>query len=153
MTDALPAQLEEHPRVHRQQPLLTLLAFVAIVGSIAFAVLYSLPWALVAGGIGVLILVAMQLRAMGEKIVVDEDTLMVERGILSKDRTEMSLSGVRSVNVRQSFYERIVGIGTISIYTTGDEPEATISGIGSPHRIREFVNASIAGDDRTQREN
>lgn len=117
--------LEEHPSMFRSQPLLFI-----------FGLLLS-PFI-----IGIVILVLMYLRCLGERIVVTEDTLLVERGLLSKNRTESLLSGIRSINIDQSFLDRILGVGKISIYTTGDEPEAVIAGIRGPHRVRDAVRAS-----------
>jgi uncharacterized membrane protein YdbT with pleckstrin-like domain len=44
---------------------------------------------------------------------------MYERGILSKDRTAMSLKNVRSISIAQGFINRILGVGTIQIYSAG----------------------------------
>ena len=64
---------------------------------------------------------------------------MYERGILSKDRTSVSLKHVRSVHVTQGFVNRILGVGIIQISTAGDEPEFTIADMPDPHLIREAI--------------
>jgi uncharacterized membrane protein YdbT with pleckstrin-like domain len=65
--------------------------------------------------------------------------LTYERGILSKDRTSVSLKHVRSVHVTQGFVNRILGVGTIQISTAGDEPEFTIADLPDPQVIREAI--------------
>jgi uncharacterized membrane protein YdbT with pleckstrin-like domain len=57
---------------------------------------------------------------------------MYEKGILSKDRTSVSLKHIRSVHVTQSFIHRILGVGTIQVSTAGDQPEFTV--VDSPTR-------------------
>ncbi len=64
---------------------------------------------------------------------------MYERGILSKDRTSVSLKHVRSVNIAQGFVNRIFGVGTIQISTAGDEPEFTIADMPDPYVIQEAI--------------
>ena len=65
---------------------------------------------------------------------------MYERGILSKDRLSVSLRHVRSVEVKQSFMNRILGVGTIQVSTAGDEPEFTVKDLPDPHEIREAIS-------------
>ena len=61
---------------------------------------------------------------------------MYERGILSKDRTSVSLKHVRSVHITQGFVNRILGVGIIQISTAGDEPEFTIADMPDPYVIQ-----------------
>jgi uncharacterized membrane protein YdbT with pleckstrin-like domain len=65
---------------------------------------------------------------------------MYERGILSKDRLSVSLRHVRSVEVKQSFVNRILGVGTIEVSTAGDEPEFTVEDLPDPHEVREAIS-------------
>ena len=64
---------------------------------------------------------------------------MYERGILSKDRTSVSLKHIRSVNIAQGFVNRILGVGTVQISTAGDEPEFTIADMPDPYVIQEAI--------------
>lgn len=119
--------LEEHPKVFRAEPVLTILGI-----GLSFV------------GIGLLILFTMWLKAIGEKLVVtDDNTLLVEKGILNKNRTKMNLLSIRTINVDQSLWDRMMGIGKISIYTTGDLPEAVIGGIYQPQRVHQLLSEAI----------
>ena len=51
------------------------------------------------------------------------------------------MSRIRTVNVYQSFFNRIFGVGRISIYTAGDDPEIDVSGLPDPHDLRELIKA------------
>lgn len=90
-------------------------------------------------GAGILILLYWYIKTRATTLTVTDSDLMYERGILSKDRTSLSLRHIRSVNVMQSFVNRILGVGTIQISTAGDEPEFTIADMPDPHVIREAI--------------
>ena len=51
----------------------------------------------------------------------------------------MSLKNVRSVSIAQGFINRILGVGTIQIYTAGDEPEFTMADMPDPYVIQETI--------------
>jgi uncharacterized membrane protein YdbT with pleckstrin-like domain len=114
--------LDERPRMFRGDPIKFIVALILIpivIGIVAMLVLW--------------------LRSIGERISISDRFILVERGILNKDRTETPIAGVRAINIRQSFIDRIFNVGRIEIYTTGDEPEATIAGIAAPNRVRDIV--------------
>ncbi|WP_341937587.1 PH domain-containing protein [Marinimicrobium sp. C2-29] len=90
-------------------------------------------------GLGLLILLWWYLQCKGSKLTVKERDLMYEEGLLSKNRAEFSLSSIRTVRVKQSFFNRIFGVGVIEIYTAGDKPEIVASGMPDPNRVRELI--------------
>ncbi|NVK40939.1 MAG: PH domain-containing protein [Oceanospirillaceae bacterium] len=94
---------------------------------------------LVPVGIGIIILMVWYLKCKSTRLEVTERELIVERGLLSKDRTELSLASIRTVNVYQSFFNRIFGVGKIAVYTAGDEAEVEVAGLPDPHRLRELI--------------
>ena len=65
--------------------------------------------------------------------------------MLSKERSEINISSVRTIKVKQSFFNRIFGVGTIEIYTAGDSPEITARGMPDPNRIRELIKSRQNG--------
>ncbi|MGH6804663.1 MAG: PH domain-containing protein, partial [Methyloceanibacter sp.] len=88
---------------------------------------------------GIIILLYWYIKTRATALTVTDSDLLYERGILSKDRTSVSLRHVRSVNVMQSFLNRILGVGTIQIATAGDEPEFTIADMPDPYVIQEAI--------------
>ncbi len=63
------------------------------------------------------------------------------RGVLSRSRDEVLLDHIRNVTVRQSFYERVMGIGNIGIASAGQaETEIELSDMPNPRRIREVLD-------------
>ena len=114
---------EAHPAMFRAHPFWFILCVLLIA----------------AFGIGILILLYWYIKTRATALTVTDNELMYERGILSKDRTSVSLKHVRSVHVTQGFVNRILGVGTIQISTAGDEPEFTIADMPDPHVIREAI--------------
>jgi len=115
---------EAHPAMFRAHPFWFIL-FVLLIAAF---------------GIGLLILLYWYIKTRATALTVTQHELMYERGILSKDRLSVSLRHVRSVEVKQSFVNRILGVGTIQISTAGDEPEFTVKDLPDPHEIREAIS-------------
>jgi len=115
---------EAHPAMFRAHPFWFIL-FVLLIAAF---------------GIGLLILLYWYIKTRATVLTVTQHEIMYERGILSKDRLSVSLRHVRSVEVKQSFVNRILGVGTIQISTAGDEPEFTVKDLPDPHEIREAIS-------------
>ena len=115
---------EAHPAMFRAHPFWFIL-FVLLIAAF---------------GIGLLILLYWYIKTRATALTVTEHELMYERGILSKDRLSVSLRHVRSVHVTQGFVNRVLGVGTIEIWTAGDEPEFTVKDLPDPHEIREAIS-------------
>ena len=116
---------EDHPAMFRNNPLGFLLAVL-----------------LVPVGIGIVILVVWHLKSKASRLQVTEDEVLYEKGLLSKERSEIAISSVRTVRVSQSFLNRLFGTGTVELYTAGDNPEIVAVGMPNPNRVRELVKLS-----------
>lgn len=98
-------------------------------------------------GIGILLLLYWYIHTRQTALTVTENELLYEKGILSKDRTSVSLKHIRAVHVTQGFLNRILGVGTIQVSTAGDQPEFTVADMPDPGEIREAISrAQDAGD-------
>lgn len=115
----------EHPSMFRNHPFGFILA-VLLIGA----------------AVGVLILLWWYLQCKSTKLEADAKTVMLERGLLSKERIELDTDAVRTVKVYQSLFNRMFGVGRISVYTSGDIAEFEVSGMPDPHRFRELVKAA-----------
>jgi uncharacterized membrane protein YdbT with pleckstrin-like domain len=122
------SQYSEHPAMFRNNPLGFILAVLLI------------PVA-----IGILILMYWYLKCKGSKLEINGDEIVLEEGLLSKERTELAISGIRTVKIKQSFFNRLFGVGTVAIFTAGDNPEIQAHGMPRPEVFRELVKASQAG--------
>jgi uncharacterized membrane protein YdbT with pleckstrin-like domain len=90
-------------------------------------------------GVGLLILLVWHLQNKASKLTVNENEILYEKGLLSKERSEISITSVRATKVKQSFFDRIFGVGSIEIYTAGDNPEIVAKGLPDPNKISEII--------------
>ena len=90
-------------------------------------------------GLGILILLWWFLQCKSTKLSVFDNEILFEKGLLSKERSEVNISSIRTIRVKQSFFNRIFGVGTVEIYTAGDNPEFVAHGLPEPNKVRELV--------------
>jgi uncharacterized membrane protein YdbT with pleckstrin-like domain len=117
---------EAHPAMFRARPLSFILCALLIP----------------AFGLGILILLYWYILTRGTRLTVTDHDITYERGILSKDRTTVALRQVRSVRVTQGFINRILGVGTIEVASTGDAPEFTVKDMPDPYEIRDAIRGA-----------
>ena len=115
---------QAHPAMFRAHPFWFILSVLLIA----------------AFGLGILILLYWYIKTRATALTITEHEIMYEQGILSKDRTSVSLKHVRAVRVTQGFLNRILGVGTVEISTAGDEPEFEVKDMPDPHQIREAIS-------------
>ena len=70
---------DEHPAMFRAHPLLFILLLVSVVGIVAIAIWWVLH--------------------KGERLALSDREVLMEKGLLSKQRTEIALSSIRSVRM------------------------------------------------------
>lgn len=114
---------DEHPAMFKNNPLGFIISLLLIP----------------AFGLGLLILLWWYLQTKSSRLSVGENEILFEKGLLSKERAEISISSVRTIRVKQSFFNRIFGVGTLEIYTAGDSPEIVATGMPEPNRVRELI--------------
>lgn len=90
-------------------------------------------------GLGILILLWWYLQTRASKLTVTDTEIIYDTGLLNKEHSEISISRIRAIRVKQSFFDRIFGVGEISIYTAGDNPEIVAKGMPDPNSIRELI--------------
>src|SRR5262245_30582823 len=102
-------------------------------------------------GAGIVILLVWYIKTRATTVTVTDSDLLYEKGILSKNRTSVSLRHIRSANAMQSFVNRLLGVGTIQISTAGDLPKFIIVDKPDPHLISEAIsNAQEMRGDRNR---
>lgn len=112
---------DEHPAMVRAHPFLFLLLLVSVVGILAIAVWW--------------------IMLKGERLAMSERDVLLERGLLSKQRTEVALSSIRSIRITQSLGQRLFGVGHVELFSAGDIAEIAIKNMPRPDRIRAIAAA------------
>lgn len=90
-------------------------------------------------GLGIIILLVWYLKTKALKLTVTEHDIVLEKGLLSKEHSEINIDSIRTIRVSQSFFNRLFGVGKIEIFTAGDNPEVVATGMPEPNRVRELV--------------
>ena len=94
-------------------------------------------------GLGLLILLVWFLKCKSTKLVIENNEILWEQGLLSKKRTELHTSKVRTVTVKQSLMQRLFGTGDIELYTAGDSPEVVLAGMPQPMELRSIIKKGM----------
>ncbi len=110
---------DEHPAMFRAHPFLFILLLISVVGLLAIGVWW--------------------LRTKGERLALSDREVLMERGLLAKQRTEIALSSIRSVRITQTFGQRIFDVGNVELFSAGDIAEIAIKSMPRPGRIRNIA--------------
>jgi len=121
--DSIPFTYDANPAMFKSNPLGFILAVLLIP----------------AFGLGILILLYWYIQTKSVRLRISGDDIELERGLLSKSRTDLDLRKIRSVHVNQSLLQRMFGVGNMEVYTTGDEPEFTLTGMPDPNDVRNYI--------------
>ena len=87
---------------------------------------------------------ARHLQLRYTKLSISGGKLRYETGMLSRNVRNMELSKVQDVRVQQSFMDRILDLGTISIETAGETSSLTMRGIEEPQQVAEYILEAAA---------
>ena len=98
------------------------------------------PWAIPAA-FGILLIWPMvrHWEQRFTKMTMVGDKLRYETGMLSKATRTIQLSKVQDVTVRQSLFQRMAGIGDLSIETAGESSRLTFPNIDRPQPIADRI--------------
>lgn len=110
---------DEHPAMFRAHPFLFLLLLISVIGIVAIGIWW--------------------LRQKGERLALSDREVLLERGLLSKQRTEIALSSIRSVRITQTLGQRLFDVGNIELFSAGDIAEIAIKSMPRPGRIRDIA--------------
>lgn len=116
---------DAHPVMFKNNPLGFILALLLVL----------------AFGLGLIIFLIWYLKNKSSRLVVTAEDVLFEKGLLSKERVELTIRSIRTVKVKQSFWNRVFGTGTIELYTAGDAAEIIVRGIPDPNRVRDIIKA------------
>ena len=120
-----------------------IVAVVAVVVALLASVLAAVLMAV--AGLAVVV-VAGFVRRMATSFVITSERLHIRHGILSKRTQETRIQRVQNVNTEQSFFERLLQVGTVDFDTAGtDDSEFKFVGVGNHGEV-------VGAVDRAQRE-
>lgn len=116
---------EAHPAMFRNHPFKFTLCLLLIA----------------AFGLGLVILICWRIKCLGTTLVVTDQKTTLRTGILSKNISEVFHSDVRSIQLNQSFWQRVFNVGSIGISSAGQAGvEIAVDGIPDPNGVREIID-------------
>ena len=71
------------------------------------------------------------------KYMLSEDRLFVEKGFLNSELNEEQLYRIRDVKVTRSLGQRLFGLGTVTVFSAGDE--TVLESIKNPIEVKEEI--------------
>ena len=71
------------------------------------------------------------------KYMLSEDRLFVEKGFLNSELNEEQLYRIRDVKVTRSLGQRLFGLGTVTVFSAGDE--TVLTSIKNPIEVKEEI--------------
>jgi uncharacterized membrane protein YdbT with pleckstrin-like domain len=79
------------------------------------------------------------------RLRISEETMRYEAGLLSKSVWTVQLAKIQDVQVDQRFWQRLAGIGNVSIRTASERDAVLVEGLEDPHTVADRI-LKIAGE-------
>jgi uncharacterized membrane protein YdbT with pleckstrin-like domain len=90
-----------------------------------------------------------QLRRQTVKLTIAGDKLRYETGLMSKSMRIIQLPKVQDVRVLQSFWQRMFGVGDISVETAGESSRLVVGNLDRPRELAEQITDASAHSSPT----
>jgi uncharacterized membrane protein YdbT with pleckstrin-like domain len=129
-----------------------LLAVLVIVAAVVVHVTYLMPredptwvrepWLPVVAALFLLLPIRRHIRRQSVKMTIAGDKLRYEAGLLSKTTRNIQLSKVQDVRLDQCLGQRMLGVGDISIETSGESSRLEMDNVDTPQAIADEIVAA-----------
>lgn len=78
------------------------------------------------------------------RYALNEDKLLVNTGLINLHEEEVLLYRIRDISVRQSFSERLFGVGTVCVSSTDvTVPHLDLTHIKNPRKVKEVLSKCV----------
>lgn len=141
----------EHPAMFRSRPF-TYLLYVTmlaggVLGGIYLLFFVDSGWLLSAVSflfacIGATLLVSWWVTTLAVTVSVSSKRTRLRTGLLAKRTSEVQHDDVRNIQVDQTFVQRLMGTGRLSVSSSGqDDLEIVVSNIPNPNQLADLIRA------------
>ena len=90
-------------------------------------------------GLGLFLLLWWYVGNKNKCLSIEGNLMKWQEGIFNKTFIDLNTEDIRTVKIKQGFFQRIFGTGDLDIYTAGDTPEAVLMGLREPHEIKTMI--------------
>jgi uncharacterized membrane protein YdbT with pleckstrin-like domain len=106
-----------------------------------------------AGLVAAVILVVGLIKGWIERVAtlytITDRRIIIRKGILSRHERAAHIDRVQNVNLTQSFFDRLFGVGTLDFDTAGTEDsDFKFSGIADPDELRQKIDTEYVRRSR-----
>ena len=78
------------------------------------------------------------------RYALSEDRLFLRRGFLNVHQDEIVLYRVRDLRVSQTLWQRVFGVGTVTVISTDKSiPELALKNIRQPNEVKELIHEYV----------
>ena len=78
------------------------------------------------------------------RYALSEDRLFLKRGFLNVHQDEIVLYRVRVLRVSQTLWQRVFGVGTVTVISTDKSiPELALKNIRQPNEVKELIHEYV----------
>jgi uncharacterized membrane protein YdbT with pleckstrin-like domain len=106
----------------------------------------GIPWLPAIAALLFIFPIERHMRRQFTKTIIAGDKLRYSTGAVSKSTRTIQLSKIQDVRVDQSLWQRISGIGDVSIETAGETSRLTLENIDGPQAVAdEIIEAAQKG--------
>lgn len=109
-------------------------------------------WMLIIGLVLLLVPAWAWLKTRFDTFFVFDNAVASRHGLISKDTSEIRISDIRAINIRQSIFDRIMRVGRIAFSSAASgapegEEEVIFFGVHNPEEIKRLVQRQMPGRD------
>ena len=97
------------------------------------------PWTLLLPAILAFFTLIRHIQKRMVTITVSDDTVREEIGLLSKSTRTIELAKIQEVNVRRTVWQRLFGLGDLSLETAGRSSQLAIHSIDRPQQAADHI--------------
>jgi membrane protein YdbS with pleckstrin-like domain/predicted RNA-binding Zn-ribbon protein involved in translation (DUF1610 family) len=126
------------------------LAVLFPLGGLAFALFVSttetVKWvgAIFGLGLGLILFLVVAVRRYSLMYRLTTQRLFVYRGLISRKVEELELFRVRDIDVIQGFWERVLGYGRMTVFSTDSTtPKFEIGGLADPLKVKDMIRTNF----------
>ena len=84
-------------------------------------------------------IVVRHLGLLMEKLTISNERLRYESGFISKSTHTIDLGKVQDVRVDQNVKQRMLGLGLISVETSGGSSAISVDNVDDPHKVADMI--------------
>jgi uncharacterized membrane protein YdbT with pleckstrin-like domain len=100
------------------------------------------PWLPAVAALALLVPLRHHIRRQSERMTITGDKVQYEVGLFSKTTRNIQLSKIQDVRVDQSLGQRMLGVGDISLETSGETSRLEMDNVDRPQSIADEIIAA-----------